>query len=334
MVRLRLLRGLDLLTIGDATLDVFLRIHEATLSCQINKQQCLLCFNYADKIPVESVIKIPGAGNASNAAVGGARLGMRSAIVCFVGNDEVGREMLAGWKQARVATSYVRIDRRHDSNYSTVLDYHGERTILVYHQPHEYVLPSIDGADWIYYTSIGPGHERLEKQLLAHLAHYPKQPLAFNPGTHQLRRGLKALTPVIKRSSLFAVNREEADRLLEDGHRPVENMLMSFAKMGAKVVVITDGEHGSYATDGKKMWNMGIFPGKVVERTGAGDGYTTGMLYALWKGMTVPEAMRVGTANAWSVIQRVGPQAGLLNEQVLATTLKKFARVQAREQRI
>lgn len=319
----------DLITVGDATLDVFLQIQEATLSCQLNKPQCLLCFNYADKIPVEAVIKVPGAGNASNAAVGGSRLGMRTAITCVVGDDEAGKEMRQGWERERVAAAFVRTDRHHDSNYSTVLNYHGERTILVYHHPHRYVLPTLQETAWIYYTSIGPGHERLEQQLLGHLTKHPRLHLAFNPGTHQLKRGLDALIPAIKRSMLFTLNKEEASRLLEDGDRPIQNMLMSFSKLGAAIIVITDGPNGSFATDGKTVWKMAVFHGPVKERTGAGDSYTTGMLYGLWKGLSIPDAMRIGTANAWSVVQHVGPQAGLLNERRLTTVLKKFQNIKA-----
>ncbi len=319
----------DLITIGDATLDVFLKIQEATVSCQVNKPQCLLCFNYADKIPVEEVVKIPGAGNASNAAVGGSRLAMRTSIASVIGNDTVGKEILQGWKREHVDMSHVHIDRQHASNYSTVLSYEGERTILVYHHPHKYVLPALEESEWIYYTSIGPGHERLEQQLLRHLTKHPQHRLAFNPGTHQLKRGLDALAPVIKRSDLFTVNFEEASRLLTDGDRPVQNMLASFSKLGAKIVVITDGANGSFATDGKMTWKMGIFPVKVKENTGAGDAFTTGMLYGLWKGFDMPNAMRIGTANAWSVVQYIGPQAGLLNERQLKAVLRKFSRIAA-----
>ena len=116
---------LDLIAIGDSMLDVFLQIHEATVSCQLNKEQCLLCMEYAEKIPIESVIKIPGAGNASNAAVGAARLKMRSAIVSILGSDDVGKEVIARWKREHVDQRYVQIDTKHDTNYSTVLNFHG-----------------------------------------------------------------------------------------------------------------------------------------------------------------------------------------------------------------
>lgn len=315
----------DIITIGDSTLDVFLQIHEATVSCQINKEKCLFCLEYAEKIPVDSVVKIPGAGNASNAAVGARRLGLKSAIVSVVGKDEIGEEILEGWEKARVSTAYVIKDPEHVTNYSTVLNFKGERTILVRAERRKYLLPPIDGTRWVYYTALGPGHEKLEKQLLAHLKRRPEQNLAFNPGTGQLRRGLNAIKPVIARSDLFIVNKQEAEHLLGNGERPIHNLLLHFLNLGAKKVVITDGSHGSHATDGKHVWSLGIFKGPIVERTGAGDSYATAFLCSLYAGKSVPEAMRAGTANAWSVVQYVGPLKGLLTKTQMAHTLKRFA---------
>jgi sugar/nucleoside kinase (ribokinase family) len=322
---------LELIAIGDSTLDVFLDIDDATLNCQLDKKQCLLCFDYADKIPVLEVVQVPGAGNASNAAVGGERLGMRSAIVSIVGNDEIGEEIIRGWKKEGVSTQYVTTDKTRATNYSTVLNYKGERTILTHHEKREYRLPRISPTKWIYYTSIGEKHERQEKALLTYLKNHPKTKLAFNPGTHQLHRGLDALKPAIKQSEVFILNRDEASRLLEDGERPIHNMLANFHHIGAKIVVITDGPDGSYASDGKNVWYMPIFKGPIKERTGAGDGYTIGLIYGLYTKRDLSEAMRYGTANAWSVVQFIGPQKGLLYKTKMEKIVKKFARVKPKK---
>lgn len=327
-------RMYDFISIGDSTLDVFLGIHEASVSCQINKEQCLLCLEYAEKIPVDTVTKIPGAGNASNAAVGASRLGLRSAIVSVLGKDEIGQEIMQGWRKEKVATPYVTFDAKHDTNYSTVLVFKGERTILTHSAPRKYTLPRIDGAKWVYYTALGPGHERMEKQLLEHLKKNPHQKLCFNPGTRHLRRGLKAIKPVIRRSEVFIVNKEEAERLLEDGQKPIHYLLLNLHKLGPKIVVITDGPNGSHATDGSHIWSLGIFEGPTIERTGAGDSYATAFVAALHHGHPISEAMRWGTANSWSVVQSIGPRKGLLDRIKMKTALRKFARVKTRSEQV
>ena len=65
----------DMISVGDATLDVFVNLIEASVLCNIQKDVCQLCLSYADKIPVESVQRVIG-GNAANNAVGSSRLGL------------------------------------------------------------------------------------------------------------------------------------------------------------------------------------------------------------------------------------------------------------------
>lgn len=320
----------DVIAIGDCMLDVFVTIHEASVSCTLRKDACQLCLPYGEKVPAEKITKIPGAGNSSNAAVGFSRLGLSAAMVSTVGNDETGQMILNHWRQEGIATHLVVRDKKLETNYSTILSFQGERTILVYHQPYKFHLPELPKAGWIYYSSLGKGHEGLEKQLLAYLKEHPDTKLTFNPGTHQLRRGLKALKPVIARSEVFIVNKEEAELLLDCEPAPVPELLEQLHLYKAAITVITDGVKGSYATDGDEQWHCPMFPGKEVERTGAGDSFATAFSYARFQGKTLPEALRYGSAQAWSVVQYIGPQAGLLSEGKIHKVLKQFIKIQAK----
>jgi ribokinase len=315
----------DMIAIGEAVLDVFLEVDEATVACELKRTECQICFAFGEKIPVRRLTRIPGAGNASNAAVGAKRLGLNSVIYSVIGNDEAGREIRAKWKEEGVSAKYAITDKKRPTSYSSILFREGERTILVYHEPCKYVLPKLSSAAWIYYTSLGVGHEKLEKQLLTYLKAHPETELCFNPGTHQLRRGLASLLPVIKRSTVFAVNKEEAERLLGVTEKTIQHLMHAFIQQGAKIVVITDGHNGSYATDGAESWFQPIFDGEAFERTGAGDSFATAFSTAIATGLTIPEALRWGTANAWSVVQFIGPQKGLLTKAGMKKVLKKFA---------
>lgn len=318
----------DVLAIGDCMLDVFVTINEASVSCKLDRTNCLLSLPYGEKVPVEAVTKIPGAGNASNAAIGFARLGLSVAMVSTVGNDDAGQSILTHWRREGIATHLVAHDKKRETNYSTILHFNGERTILVYHQPYKYTLPTLPESKWMYYSSLGKGHEGFERQLLAHLSKHPEIRLTFNPGTHQLRRGLASLERIIARSHVFVVNKEEAERLLEIDPAPLPKLLKALHTGGSKIVVITDGVNGSYATDGEEAWHCPIFPVKEVERTGAGDSFATTFSYALLQGRSIPEALRYGAAQAASVVRYIGPQAGLLSSTQLERMLKKFGKIQ------
>ena len=70
----------DFVAIGDTTIDAFIRIKEASVNCDINKENCQICFDFANKVPYESVTIVPAVGNSANAAVAAARLGLQSAF--------------------------------------------------------------------------------------------------------------------------------------------------------------------------------------------------------------------------------------------------------------
>ena len=321
---------LDMITFGDATLDVFLQLNEedADVKCELHEQACQLCLDYADKIPVESVIKVPGAGNASNNAVGSARLGMDTAIVSILGKDEVGKMISAHWKEEGVSTKFVVFDAKRGTNYSTVLNYRGERTILVFHEKRDYRFPKdLPEAEWVYYTSLGKGSEVMHKPLLSYVKRAGAK-FCFQPGTFQLKLGADALTPLIAASYITVMNKEEAQRIVGDATRTMAVLLKRLKAMGCEIAVITDGPKGSYTYDGKRFLQLGIMDVPVIERTGCGDAFATAFVAALHNGETIAEAMRWGTANSASVISYIGPQQGLLKTKAMNDYLARFKDIQ------
>lgn len=320
----------DLIAIGDSTIDVFLKLHDATVQCSLDRRSCLLCLRYADKIPVEDVRWVPAAGNAANNAVGSARLGLHAALVTILGDDEDGISLARELRRNRVAMDYVTTDRRHRTNFSVVLNFRSERTILVHHAERTYRLPRLAPSRFVYLTSMGEGWERVVRPLLRY-AKSAGALLAFNPGTYQLRSGLTVLAPLLAAVEVLLVNREEAVHLL--GSRPSaqpRTLMKRLAALGPKILVITDGPAGSYALHNRDSWFIPPFPLPAVERTGAGDAFSTGFLAALSYGAGVAEALRWGTANAGAVIQEVGPQAGLLTLPETRAMLRKYPKLVAR----
>lgn len=321
---------LDMLTIGDATLDVFLQINEedADVKCTLKEEECQLCFDYADKIPVEKITRVPAAGNASNNAVGSARLGMKAAIFSILGDDEVGHTILKHWNREKLITNHVIFDKGKSTNYSTVLNYRGERTILVFHEKRNYRFPKrMTRAKWVYYTSMGKGSEKMHSDLLAYLKKNGTK-FVFQPGTHQLRLGASKLKPLIAAAEVVIMNKEEAERLVGEQTKTIAVLLKRLRAMGCEIAIITDGPKGSYTYDGETMLKLDIFDVPIVERTGCGDAFATGFVAGLHYGQSIGEAMRWGTANAASKLGFVGPQAGLLKKKDMPKWLARFSSIQ------
>ncbi len=308
---------LDILSIGDCTIDVFLTLVEGNVQCSIDKNYCQICFNYGDKIPVREVIQIPGTGNAANLAIGASRLGLKSGINCIIGNKTVGEAIINNFKNEKVNIKYLIKDLKSPTNYSAILNYKGERTIFSHHEDRHYHLPKIIiPPKWIYLTSVGHGYENLYQKVVKYCQTHNVK-LGFNPGTLQIRNGLSKIKNVIDQSQVILVNKEEANMILNTSKKDIKSLLKKLFDLGPDYAVITDGQNGAYSFDGHEFIHIPATKTNVVERTGAGDAFSTGFISAIIHGKNHREALVWGTMNSDEVIKFVGPQKGLL-------TLKKI----------
>ncbi len=325
---------MDLIAIGDTTIDNFVKIHDAQVKCNLDKLKCMLCVEYGDKISVDKLIHLV-AGNAANAAVGASRLKLSSSIYTNVGSDPAGKQILEKLKDEGVSTRYVLESKNMESNLSTVLSFQGERTIFVYHQKWDYKLPDLDLTRWVYFTSIAPSFT--DSNLLNELTLYLERvgsKLLYSPGTYQIKFGVKKNPKLLNLTEVFIVNLEEAKRILDykdDENLPVKKLLKNLLDLGPKMIVITDALSGSYSFDGEKFYHIKAFPANLVEMTGAGDAYATGLMSALFYGKDLAEAMRWGAANGAAVVEEVGPQAGLLTYNKMQERLKMNSKIVAQE---
>ena len=315
----------DFIAIGDITTDAFIKLKEASVHCDINKENCQICMNFGDKIPYESVDVVRAVGNSANAAVAASRLGLRATLIADIGNDENGKECLEALKENRVSERFVTTHKGMLTNYHYVLWYEDDRTILVKHQDYPRTLPKFPEPKWIYLSSLGDNSEIYHEEIATYLVAHPDVKLAFQPGTFQMELGVEKLKDIYKRTDIFFVNKEEAQRILKSKEEDIKNLTVMLAKLGPKVVVITDGPKGAYTYDGKDTFFMPLYPDPKApyERTGAGDAFASTFTVALAKGLSIENALRWAPINSMSVVQYVGAQKGLLSEKDLLDWLDK-----------
>jgi sugar/nucleoside kinase (ribokinase family) len=309
---------LELLSIGDASLDVFIMPTESETLCQINDKDSLLCFSYGDKIPAKD-LQFSIGGNAANNSVGTRRLGINSAAVLSLGDDDIGHQIKNKLESESVNTSFVTIQPDTRSNYSTVINVGGERTILTYKGPRDYHFPDNPPVTpWIYLTSMGDSFRPFYEKVIEFVKANPIVKLAFNPGSRQLR-DLPDIQDILAISHIVYINRHEAEMItgLSETEGKEKDLLKAVADKGAKIPIVTDGGGGSYIYDGDRFIRAGVLPIDAFERTGAGDSFGAGCIAALIKGKTLEEALLWGTVNSASVIGFIGSQKGLLRDSEL-----------------
>ena len=315
---------LDFVAIGDITTDAFIKLQNARVNCDINDENCQLCVDFGAKIPYESVTEVRSVGNSPNAAVSANRLGLNSAIVTNLGDDDNGKKMLARLQEEGVTTEFVKVEAGKESNYHYVLLYEHERTILIKHHEYEYRLPDFEvPPQWLYFSSVGENSLSYHHEIAAYVKAHPETKLAFQPGTFQIKLGADILKDVYEATELFFCNKKEAQSILRTDSSDMKELLDSIRALGPKIAIITDGPRGAFASDGTEAWMMPMYPDPAppVDRTGAGDSFSSTVTAMLALGMTLPEALARGPINSMSVVQYIGAQEGLLSREKIEELL-------------
>ncbi len=320
--------SIDVISIGDIVTDAFIKLIEDQAQIIEKDDKRLIAMEFGSKIPYDHVQIVEAVGNAANAAVSFARLGLNSAFVTNVGNDSYGRDMIESLNENEVDTRFVKINHNKKSNYHYVLWYKDERTILIKHEEYDYHWPHITPKElprWVYFSSISEHAMDYHDQIADWLDDNIDIKFAFQPGTFQMEAGVHRLHRLYKRCEVLILNREEAVIVGGGNHEDINDLFDKLHEIGPRTVVITDGPSGAYASNGSVRLKMPLYPDPAppTDRTGAGDAFASTFVAALAKGQDIEGALMWAPINSMSVVQSVGAQAGLLSEYQLQSFLRK-----------
>lgn len=316
----------DFVAVGDIVIDAFIQLSEddATIQEDENTGRKTLAMNFGDKLPYKDVTVVNAVGNSPNASVSAHRLGLETALVTNLGNDRWGKDCLEQLRHEGVHTDFVKVHENKKTNYHYVLRYGAERTILINHETYPYQLPNFETAPrYMYFSSVGehalPFHDEI--------ASYIKQndtKLVFQPGTFQIRVGYEQLKDVYAVTDIFFCNKEEAQSILKSDEQDIPTLIRRFKELGPRLPVITDGPAGAFVVDDDDhAWHMPMYPDPAppIDRTGAGDSFSSTFTAAIALGHDPATALTWGPVNSMNVVQHIGAQEGLLTRDELLELL-------------
>ncbi|MGO4690586.1 carbohydrate kinase family protein [Glaciibacter sp. 2TAF33] len=297
--------GVDVLVVGDANPDLLLT------------GDTVPRFGQAEQL-LDSADLVLG-GSAAIVASGLARLGMRTALVSVVGDDQFGRFVLDRLGERGVDTSFVAVSPDHPTGLSVVLS-----------QPHDRAILTLPGtiprltADAVRdaASQLNPRH--------VHLASYFLQPALADAVPDLLnwfaKRGTtvsldtnwdpaerwEGLGDVLSRIDVFLPNREEAlaiagaleGRAIDD----LDEAGAVLSALGCRVVVKAGADGGVAFEKGVRSAAASGLVLDVVDTTGAGDSFDAGYVAAMVSGVeSEKERLRwAGAAGSLSVRGRGG----------------------------
>ncbi len=312
----------DVIAVGDIVIDAFIKLNIGHIEEGARGSE--YCIPFGAKVPYEEVDVIPAVGNSPNAAVSCARIGVRTGLVSFVGNDRHGQDCIDQLKKEGITTEFINIEEGKNTNYHYALWYKDDRTILIKHTPFTSHLPNIGKTKWIYLSSLGEHAMDLHHEILKYLKENPETKLAFQPGTYQLKL-FKELEEFYNRADVICMNKEEAQEILNTDSHDEKELLDGLQKINSKTVIMTDGSKGCFLKYDGVYFFMPAYPDIAApfERTGAGDAFFSTFIAYLAKGFDEKHAITRAPINSMSVVQQIGAQRGLLTDEKINEYLEK-----------
>lgn len=313
---------MNVLVVGSSMIDLFLEVQDKT---RIETLDDKLLLKLGDKIPVD-IKKLTIGGNGANVSVGLKRLSSDITFYTFFGKDLFSREMEDILKKEGINLIAERVGEK--SSLSLIFDLNKDRIVFSHHERrnHSFNPREVNTPNFIYLTSIGDNWQKAYEQVLEYAGNN-NIPIGVNPGSRQLEEKTDIVIKVIRNSEIIFLNKEEAKRILgwlNINKEEAKDLLGEFKKLGPKIVSITDGDNGAYALDSNENYYwIRQFGEDGVDKTGAGDAYASGFLAKYLHGGEVPECMRWGPANAFSVAGKYGAQEGLLTLDQMNEILKE-----------
>jgi sugar/nucleoside kinase (ribokinase family) len=273
-------------------------------------------FELGTKNDVDEVIFSTG-GGATNAAVTFARQGLHACYMGKLGNDIAATAVLDVLHADQVDTSLVGYTNKSGTGYSVLLlAPNGERTILTYRgasQNFDFSVHDFHGvtADWFYMSSLDGDFDSLEVIFKYAREHNIK--IAMNPGSAELKEKSK-IRELLPELTVLSVNKDEAQMIFPGD---TTEDLVRAANEIVPYVIVTDGPKGEVAGTRHKIVIGGMYEDvPVIDRTGAGDAFSSGFVAMIAKGETLEEAVRFASANSTSVVGKIGAKAGILHEHI------------------
>ncbi|MDB2390902.1 adenosine kinase [Alphaproteobacteria bacterium] len=324
-------KSLDVLTIGNAIVDVFATCEDAFLDKHGIGRGMMNLVDAARSASLYAALDAPteiSGGSAANTAVGVAAFGGQAGFAGRVCDDVLGKSFCRDIAAANVRfANPPKLDGSPTASSIILVTPDAARSMNTYLgacievEPADLIEAEIAASKIIYLEGYlfdaphGPAIFARAAELAA--KHAAKVSLSLSdPWCAERHRD--ALTAFIKdHVDILFANEDEAISLCE---KPADETIADLLQM-VEELIVTRGAKGAFYGTRDAHHNVAAMPqGAVIDTTGAGDLFAAGYLYGRTNGHTVEMSGRLASLAAGEVIAHIGarPEADL---KALAATL-------------
>ncbi|VVB90229.1 putative sugar kinase [uncultured archaeon] len=272
----------------------------------------------------EVLLASPG-GSAANTIVGLSRLGVSTAFVGAIGNDEIGKRIVNDLEKEKVEQMIVS-KKGYTGNCTVLVDNKGERSIYVFPEVNDTIsikdipestIKVIKEVGYFYSATFAcRSYESLETQLkLSKIA----QKFVFSPGTLYTNPDSKVvqeknevIDALLDNTDILFLNHEEIKMRTGQSEysRASKKLMETYDNIGT--IAVTLGENGCFVKTRTDEIKIPAYKAEIIKDTvGAGDSFAAGFMYGLIKGKSPKTCGEIGNYVANKVIGKAGAREGL-----------------------
>ena len=306
---------MKILGIGNAIVDVICKVDDSFINKNnLTKSTMKLFFDekeFKNLLTNLKIEKTVSGGSVANSIVGLSQLGDKVGFIGKVSDDNFGSKYEEGLEKENVEYFYSK--KKEELPTGTCL-------ILVTPDSERTMCTFLGTAGKINENDVNS--EAIKKSELIFLEGYlwdegePKK--AFDKAIKNANKVAMSL------SDLFCVDRHKAHflNLVKNklditfaNEQEITSLIeakdfkdvINFSKKLNKLIVITRGEKGALAIQGKEVIEVGIIQNlKILDLTGAGDLFAAGFLHGIINKMSIKESLIKGTELSSKIIQKIG----------------------------
>lgn len=287
----------DVVGLGDCDVDIFIGVEKLP--------------SWDEKVAGE-LLSLEGGGVVANFCCCAARLGVKSALLSTVGDDQFGRIALKSLEEFGVDVQGVKV-RGGEATYFCViaLDQTGEKALTI-----------------VKTSTFFPRWEDVDARIIerGRVLHIAPFDIAIATRAAEHAAGVGALVSVDLEPTMISADIDPARRLLAAtdvlfineltveklyGSGAYRKAAVELMRLGPGLVIVTRGASGVHARRGEDVLDVEAFNVDPVDTTGAGDCFNAAFWTARLDDMDLEPALRFASAAAALSIQKVGARAAL-----------------------
>jgi len=255
-------------------------------------------------------------------------LGVDTALLSRVGDDFFGRAYLEHLRSRGIDTSFVQLDPEAHTSVVFVSKSQSTPQFMAIRgadcfleEPHE-IHSFLKNVGFIHFTSWPLSRERTRavSMKLVALALKMGIKIAFDPNYREVlwetSHDGKAFTrEFVKHCFIVKPSEDDSYHIFGPG-KPLD-YINKFHEAGAKNVILTLGHKGTIISDGSRIETLPPCARRVVDTTGAGDAFWSGILFGLLNGKDIFESAVYGNYCAAFRIEHEGKDVILPSVEAL-----------------